>query len=230
MRIFLDTANVDEIRQAVRWGVCDGVTTNPTLYAKEATGGGSPRSYRDRVLEIAEIVDGPISAECVSRSADELVDEAREIASWHSNVVVKIPIDSAGLEAIARVSAEGIKINTTLIFSANQALLASRAGAAFVSPFIGRLDDVGHDGVQVVGEVVDLLDRYNLPTQVIAASVRTTTHVAQCAALGSHIVTVPYKVLEQMLKHPLTDRGIESFLADWQRAQAATVETGAPAS
>ncbi len=220
MRIFLDTANIEEIRQAVRWGVCAGVTTNPSLYAKES---GTGVTYQERVQEIAEAVDGPISAECVSGTADDLVEEARKIAAWHPNVVVKIPVNGAGLEAIRRVSDEGIRVNTTLIFSLNQALLASNAGAAFVSPFIGRLDDVGDDGVEVVREIVDLLDRYHLPTQVIAASVRHTAHVAQCAAVGAHIATVPFKVLEQMVKHPLTDQGIEAFLADWERAQAEVV-------
>ena len=220
MRIFLDTANVDEIRQAIRWGVCNGVTTNPSLYAKESK---SATSYRARVLEIADLVDGPISAECVSRTADELVEEARGIATWHPNVVVKIPIDAAGLEAIHRVSAEGIRVNTTLIFSASQALLAASAGAAYVSPFIGRLDDIGHDGVAIVREVVEMLDRYHLPTQVIAASIRHPGHVTACAAVGAHIATLPFKVLEQMLQHPLTDKGIEAFLADWDRAQAQTV-------
>lgn len=218
MRIFLDTANLDEIRTAVRWGVCAGVTTNPTLYAKEA---GRGVSYRDRVIEIAELVNGPVSAECVSRTADELVAEARAIAAWHPQVVVKIPIDAAGLEAIRRVSAEGIRVNTTLIFTVNQALLAASAGAAFVSPFLGRLDDVGADGVAVVREIAALLDRYHLPTQVIAASIRSPEQVAQVAAVGAHIATLPFQVLEQMLRHPLTDKGIETFLADWERAQRA---------
>ena len=217
MRIFLDTADSDEIRQAVRWGVCDGVTTNPSLFAKVSDRAGS---YKERVQEIAAIVDGPISAECVSRGADELVAEAREIASWHPNVVVKIPIDGAGLEAISRVSGEGIRVNTTLIFSANQALLAANAGAAYVSPFIGRLDDIGQDGVSLVAEIVEMLDRYHSPAQVIAASVRHVGHVSACAAVGAHIATLPFKVLQGMLQHPLTDKGIASFLADWDRAQA----------
>ncbi len=223
MRIFLDTANVDEIREAVRWGVCDGVTTNPTLFAKES---GDGVTYRERILEIAEIVDGPISAECVSRSADELVVEARELASWHPNVVVKIPVDEAGLEAISHVSAEGIHVNTTLVFSVNQALLSANAGATYVSPFIGRLDDIGQDGVAMVREVLELFDRYHLPTQVIAASVRHTGHVQACAAAGAHIATLPHKVLKQMVKHPLTDKGIDAFLADWERAQSAVVGSG----
>ncbi|PZC49282.1 MAG: transaldolase [Chloroflexi bacterium] len=217
MRLYLDTADSDEIRQAVAWGVCDGVTTNPSLFAKVS---GSAGSYKERVQEIAGIVDGPISAECVSRTADALVEEAREIASWHPNVVVKIPIDAAGLEAISRVSAAGIQVNTTLIFSANQALLAANAGAAYVSPFIGRLDDIGQDGVTLVAEIVEMLDRYHLPTQVIAASVRHTQHVTACASVGAHIATLPFPVLASMLQHPLTDKGIATFLADWDRAQA----------
>lgn len=217
MRIFLDTANLEEIETAARWGVLAGVTTNPSLYAKES---GDGVSYRARVQEIAAIVDGPISAECVSRRADDLVEEAREIASWHANVVVKIPIDAAGLEAIRRVSEEGIRVNTTLIFSVQQALLAASAGAAFLSPFVGRLDDVGQDGLALVGEIVDLLDRYHLPAQVIAASLRHPEHVAGAAAVGAHIATVPFSVLQQMLHHPLTDKGIATFLADWERAQA----------
>jgi transaldolase len=220
MRIFLDTANVDEIREAVRWGVCDGVTTNPSLFAKES---GSGVTYQQRIQEIAAIVDGPISAECVSRTADELVEEARELASWHPNVVVKIPVDGAGLEAISRVSAEGIRVNTTLIFSVNQALLAANAGAAYVSPFIGRLDDIGQDGMVLVRETLELFDRYHMTTQLIAASVRHTGHVQACAAVGAHIATMPLKVLKQMVSHPLTDKGIDVFLADWRKAQAAPV-------
>ena len=223
MRIFLDTANMDDIRKAVSWGICDGVTTNPSLYAKEA---GSGVTYRERILEIAEIVDGPISAECVSRTAKELVEEAREIASWHKNVVVKIPIDAVGLRAINQVSSEGIRVNTTLIFSVNQALLAANAGASYVSPFIGRLDDIGHDGMELVADIVALLDQYNLPTQVIAASVRHTTHAVRCAEVGAHIMTAPMKVLEQMLQHPLTDKGITTFLEDWDKAKSGAMTQG----
>ncbi len=222
MRLFLDTANIDEIRTAARWGVLAGVTTNPSLYARESASGVS---YRDRILEIAQVVNGPISAECVSTSAEALVAEARNLAAWHPNVVVKIPITPDGLEAISRVSRDGIRVNVTLIFSVNQALLAAQAGAAYVSPFLGRLDDIGNDGVGVVREVVELLDRYHLPTQVIAASIRTPQHVAQVAAVGAHIATVPFKVLEQMIQHPLTDAGIERFLADWKQAQSRTVGT-----
>ena len=215
MRLFLDTANIDEIRRAVDLGVLAGVTTNPTLIAKEV---GVP--YRDRVIEIARLVDGPISAECLSRTADELVEEARQIAAWHPNVVVKIPIDEEGLKAISRLSQEGIRINTTLIFSTNQALLAATAGATYVSPFIGRLDDIGEDGIALVRDIVQIFDRFHLPTQVLAASLRHQHHVAAAARAGAHIATIPYSVLLEMIKHPLTDIGIERFLSDYQRALA----------
>ena len=213
MRLFLDTANIDEIRHAADLGVLAGVTTNPTLIAREV---GVP--YRDRVIEIARLVDGPISAECISRTADELVEEARAIAAWHPNVVVKIPIDAEGLKAVARLSREGIRINTTLIFSANQALLAATAGATYVSPFVGRLDDIGEDGMALVREIVAIFDRFHIPTQVLAASLRHTRHVLETAQAGAHISTIPYSVLLDMLKHPLTDIGIERFLSDYQRA------------
>ena len=226
MRIFLDTAHLDEIEQAVRWGVCDGVTTNPSLHARAvAREGSGALQYHDRILRIAEIVEGPISAECVSRDEDDLVAEALELASWHERVVVKIPIDANGLAAIRRVSQQGVQVNTTLIFSLNQALLAARAGAAYVSPFVGRLDDIGHDGMQLVRDAVQVLDQYHLPAQVIAASLRGPQHAAQAALAGAHIATLPFGVLEQMLKHPLTDKGIEAFLADWRSAQAQLAPT-----
>ena len=208
MRLFMDTANIEDIRRGAAMGVVDGVTTNPSLVAAEGV------EYRDRVLEICEVVDGPISAECISTSADDLVEEARRIAAWHENVVVKIPMTEEGLQAIARVSAEGIRVNTTLIFSANQALLAARAGATFVSPFIGRLDDGGQDGMDVVRESVEIFETYHLPTQVLAASIRHTRHVTEAALAGAHIATIPTKVLFDMITHPLTDAGIERFLAD----------------
>lgn len=209
MRLFLDTANIEQIREIVRMGVLSGVTTNPTLMAKE-----QGISYRDRVVEICEAVDGPVSAECTSRSVAELVIEGREVAAWHPNVVVKIPIDDVGLEATSTLAAEGIKINMTLIFSANQALLAATAGATYVSPFVGRLDDAGHDGMEVVRESVEIFDRYHLPAQVLAASLRHPRHIIEAARAGSQIATLPYAVLKSMLKHPLTDTGIERFLED----------------
>jgi transaldolase len=208
MRIFMDTANIDDIRRGARMGVLDGVTTNPSLLAREGV------EYRDRVLEICELVDGPISAECISSDPDELVAEARRVASWHPNVVVKIAMSEAGLEAIQRVSAEGIRVNTTLIFSANQALLAARAGAAFVSPFVGRLQDAGHDGLEVVREIVTIFELHDLSTQVLAASIRGARDVTDAALAGAHIATLPPNVLFQMVHHPLTDAGIERFLAD----------------
>lgn len=212
MRLFLDTANIDHIRSVVRMGVLAGVTTNPSLMAQE-----SGVTYRDRVVEICEIVKGPVSAECVSRDVQGLLDEGRSIAKWHEHVVVKVPMDAAGLEATSILSKEGITINMTLVFSANQALLAALAGATYISPFVGRLDDAGHDGMEVVRQSVQIFDRYNLPAQVLAASIRTAPHVIQAALAGSHVATLPYVVFQQMLKHPLTDVGIERFLADSQK-------------
>lgn len=208
MKLYLDTANIDDIRRAAAMGVIAGVTTNPTLVAREGV------EYRDRVMEICEAVDGPISAECISMELDPLVEEARRVAAWHPNVVVKIPLTEVGLQAMHRVSTEGIRVNCTLVFSANQALLAARAGAAFVSPFIGRLQDAGHDGMEVVRESVTLFELHGIDTEVIAASVRGTRDVTDAALAGSHIATVPPAVLYQMLRHPLTDAGIERFLAD----------------
>jgi transaldolase len=209
MRLFLDTANIDEVREAARMGILSGVTTNPTLMAKE-----KGITYRERVVEICEAVNGPVSAECISRDLRELVAEGRELAAWHANVVVKIPIDETGLEATSILSREGIKINTTLVFSANQALLAATAGATFVSPFVGRLDDAGQDGMEVVRESVEIFDRYHLPAQVLAASLRHPRHIVEAAQAGASIATIPYAVLKAMVKHPLTDVGIERFLAD----------------
>jgi transaldolase len=212
MRLFLDTANIEEIREAAKLGVLSGVTTNPTLMAKERG-----VEYRERVVEICEVVKGPVSAECIARDVPGIIAEAREVAGWHPDVVVKIPIDAAGLEATAALAKEGVKVNMTLIFSANQSLLAALAGAAYVSPFVGRLDDAGHDGMEVVRDTVEIFDRYNLPSQVIAASLRHPRHVIAAAKAGAHIATLPYKVLLGMLKHPLTDAGIERFLADARR-------------
>jgi transaldolase len=212
MRIFLDTANIDEIREAARLGVLSGVTTNPTLMAKE---GGV--TYRDRVVEICEVVKGPVSAECLAREVPGLLEEARSIAAWHEHVVVKIPCDTVGLEATSLLSKEGVRVNMTLVFSVNQSLLAALAGATYVSPFVGRLDDAGHDGMEVVREAVEIFDCYHLPAQVLAASLRHPRHVVAAARAGAHIVTLPYGVLKAMIKHPLTDVGIERFLADARR-------------
>ena len=211
MRLFMDTANIDDIRRGVAMGVVEGVTTNPTLVAKEGV------EYRDRVLEIAAVVDGPISAECISTAADDLVEEGRRIAGWHPNVVVKVAMTEEGLQAISRLSADGVRINCTLIFSANQALLAARAGATYVSPFVGRLDDAGQDGMEVVSEIVQIFETYHLPAQVLAASLRHPQHVTQAALAGAHVATIPAALLLQMVRHSLTDAGIERFLADAAR-------------
>jgi transaldolase len=214
MKLWLDTASIDEIRAAARFGVISGITTNPSLWAKAASG----TDYRDVVLEICSIIDGPISAECLAQDVDGLVDEARNISKWHPNVVVKIPLDENGLEAIYRVSREGIKVNTTLIFQPNQALLAAQAGATYVSPFVGRLDDIGQEGMAVVREIVEIFDRYHMPTQVLAASLRHPLHVVQAAQAGAHIATMPYAVFKAMFRHPLTDAGIQKFLEDARKA------------
>jgi transaldolase len=209
MRLFLDTADIDEIREVHRMGVLAGVTTNPSLMAKV-----SGKSYRDRVVEICELVQGPVSAECTSRDVAGLLEEGRQIDSWHTDVVVNIAIDANGLEAASTLAKEGIKINMTLVFTANQALMAALAGCTYVSPFVGRLDDIGLDGMEVVRDSVEIFDRYNLPAQVLAASIRGPQHVTQAALAGAHIATIPYSVMQAMIKHPLTDTGIERFLAD----------------
>lgn len=210
MLIFLDSANIEEIQQANDWGVISGVTTNPSLIAKEG------RNFEQVVREIAAIVDGPISAEVISLDSEQMVKEAETLARIHPNIVIKIPITPEGLKATKILSRQNIKVNMTLIFSTNQALLAARAGAAFVSPFIGRLDDINQDGMGLIEETAAVFRNFNLDTQIIAASIRHPLHVTQAALLGAHIATVTFKVLQQMVKHPLTDAGIEKFLADWE--------------
>jgi transaldolase len=210
MKIFIDTANVDEIRKANELGVVAGVTTNPSLIAQEG------RNFVEVIKEIVSIVDGPISAEVISLQAEEMIKEAEELAKIHPNVVIKIPMTEDGLKAIKALSAKGIKTNVTLIFSANQALLAALAGATYVSPFVGRLDDIGENGMQLISDIVDIFYQYQFSTQVIVASVRHPIHVLEAAKLGAHIATIPYKVIVQMTKHPLTEKGIERFLADWE--------------
>ena len=211
MRIFLDTANIEHIRRAVMLGVVSGVTTNPTLLAKEGR-----KDYKAAIQEICSIVDGPVSVEALSQETDSIVKEARELASWASNVVVKIPITETGLEAIAILSRESIRVNLTLCFSLNQALLGALAGAAYVSPFVGRLDDAGHEGMMLVADIVQTFLWYDLPTQVIAASIRHPLHCVAAAQAGAHIATVPYDVLMRMIHHPLTTEGISRFLEDWR--------------
>jgi transaldolase len=210
MKIFLDTANVEHIKEANSWGIIDGVTTNPSLIAREG------RSFKEVVEEICSIVDGPISAEAVSQDAKGMVKEGRELVKIHDNVNIKIPMTSEGLKAVRELTARDIDTNVTLVFSANQALLAAKAGATFVSPFIGRLDDAGHEGMQIVHDIVQIYLNYAFDTEIIVASVRHPLHVVEAAKTGAHISTVPWKVLQLMVKHPLTDIGIEKFLADWE--------------
>ncbi len=210
MRIFLDTANLGEIREAWEMGIISGVTTNPSLVAKEG------RVFEEVVREIAGIVDGPISAEVVSLEPDGMVREAREIARWHRNIVIKIPMTPAGMKAVKILDAEGVKTNVTLVFSAVQALLAARAGATYVSPFVGRLDDVGNEGLAVVRDTAEIFEIHGITTQIIAASIRHPIHVIEAAKAGAHVATVPFAVLMNMLKHPLTDIGITRFLKDWE--------------
>jgi transaldolase len=212
MRIFLDTANIEHIRQGVRLGVVTGVTTNPTLVSKEGH-----KDYQAMVKEICSIVPGPVSAEVVVEGLPAMLEQARQIAAWAPNVVIKIPATAEGLEVTSALKKENIKVNMTLCFSVNQALLAALAGATFISPFVGRLDDTGHDGMALVKDIVDVFKNYpDLTTKVLAASIRHPLHCIAAAKAGAHIATVPYSVLLQMIKHPLTDIGIERFLTDWK--------------
>ena len=213
MRFFIDTAKVEDIKKANDMGIICGVTTNPSLIAKEG------RDFTEVISEIASIVDGAISGEvkATTEKAEDMIKEGREIAAIHKNMVVKIPMTVEGLKAVKVLSAEGIKTNVTLVFSANQALLAARAGATYVSPFLGRLDDISQPGIELIEDIVNIFKTHNINTQIIAASVRHTMHVTQCAIAGADIATVPYSVIEQMTKHPLTDQGIEKFKADYKK-------------
>ena len=210
MKLFLDTANVDEISQANDMGVICGVTTNPSLIAKEG------RDFVEVVKEITTIVDGPISAEVISLEADKMVEEAKPLAAIHKNIIIKIPMCAAGLKAVKQLTKLGIKTNVTLVFSAAQALLAARAGATYVSPFLGRLDDIGTNGMILIEEIADIFKLHDIKTEIIAASIRHPIHVIDAARAGCDIATVPYKVITQMINHPLTDKGIERFLKDWE--------------
>lgn len=210
MKIFIDTANVEEIRKANEMGVICGVTTNPSLIAKEG------RVFKEVVAEIATIVDGPISAEVISLEGDKMVEEALELSKIHKNIVIKIPMTAEGLKAISILSKKGVKTNVTLIFSPSQALLAARAGASYVSPFVGRLNDISSDGNKLVESIAAIFDIHGITTEIIAASIRSPEDVADAALSGAHIATIPYKVICQMIKHPLTDAGIERFLKDWE--------------
>ena len=216
MKLFLDTANIEEIRHGARLGVISGVTTNPSLAATE--GIGSTESYKAAVQEIADIVDGPISVEVVSQDAEGMVAEGREIAEWIPNPWVKIPSTTAGFEAIATLSRDGIKINQTLCFSLNQALLGAQAGSTVVSPFVGRLDDIGSQGMALIRQIVTVFKDHQIKTEVLAASIRHVLHCTEAAEAGAHIATVPYRILVQMAQHPLTDAGVARFLSDWEKA------------
>ncbi len=221
MHIFLDTANIEQIRQGAKLGVVSGVTTNPTLMMKEGLA-----DYEAAVKEICTIVSGPVSVEVVSEEPGEMLRQARTMAKWAPNVVIKIPSTLAGLEVTSALAKEKIKVNFTLCFSLNQALLGALAGAAFVSPFVGRLDDVGDDGMTLVSDIVEVYDYYNLSTEVIAASIRHPQHCVAAAKAGAHIATVPYSVLIQMMQHPLTDVGVARFMADWRSAAQKSSKTG----
>lgn len=210
MRLFIDTANIEEIREVSEWGVLSGVTTNPSLVAKEG------RNMEDVIREITSLVSGPISAEVLATDVEGMVEEGKRAASWGDNVVIKIPMTEDGLKATCELSQSGIEVNVTLIFSTNQALLAAQAGASFVSPFIGRLDDIGHDGMDIIRDVAEVYAYYAIPTEVIAASIRHPLHVVESARNGADVATVPYKVLKAMVKHPLTESGLEKFIADWE--------------
>jgi transaldolase len=211
MKFFLDTANIEEIRKAADLGIIDGVTTNPSLMAKEG------RDPVEVLREICSVVDGPVSAEVVATAAADMISEAKELAGIHRNIVVKIPMIEEGLKAVRKLASLGIKTNVTLVFSAPQALLAAKAGASFVSPFVGRLDDISHPGMELVGEIMDIYGNYSFETEVIVASIRNPLHVVEAARMGADIATIPYSVIAQLMKHPLTDIGLEKFLKDWEK-------------
>ncbi|MBN2122262.1 fructose-6-phosphate aldolase [Candidatus Micrarchaeota archaeon] len=213
MKFFLDTAKVEEIRAATELGICDGVTTNPTLIMK------SGRSQEEVVKEIAQIVRGPVSVEVIAEDAPGMVKEAEEFSAWASNIVIKVPMTKEGMKAVRILSEKGIKTNVTLVFSATQALIAAKAGATYISPFVGRLDDVSSDGMELIEQIMDILDNYEFETELIVASVRDPIHVVEAARLGAHIATIPAGVLEKMWNHPLTDKGIAQFLEDYEKSK-----------
>lgn len=217
MKFFIDSAAIDEIREAASLGILDGVTTNPSLVAKEG------RNFRELLDEILEIVDGPVSAEVVAIDTDGILKEGRELAAIHPNIVVKVPLIREGIKAVRILSAEGIKTNVTLCFSPTQALLAAKAGATYISPFVGRLDDISHDGMEVIRQIVAIYSNYGYTTQVLAASIRHPLHVVESALAGADVATIPFKVIDMMFRHPLTDRGLEAFLGDWKKNEARLV-------
>lgn len=220
MKFFIDTANIKEIREAADMGILDGVTTNPSLIAKEGAG----RGFKETIVEICDIVKGPVSVEVVATDKAGMLREADEFAKWSKYVVVKLPTTKEGLKACKELSGRGINTNLTLCFSANQALMVAKAGATYVSPFVGRLDDIGHVGMDVVRQIVQIYRNYDYKTQVLAASLRHPLHVIDAALAGAHVGTIPFKVLDQMIKHPLTDRGLDAFLKDWEKVRAAFEE------
>lgn len=211
MKIFVDTANLDDIKRACEWGIADGVTTNPTLVAKENC------EFKTRILEICDIVDGPVSAEIVSLDYEGMVREAREISSWHPNIVIKVPMTKDGMRAVKTLTAESIKTNVTLMFSPTQTLLAAKAGGTYLSVFVGRLDDIGHSGMDVVRDAVNMVNTFGFKSQVIVASIRHQMHVLEAIRAGAHVATIPFKVIDDMYHHPLTDIGIKKFLDDWAK-------------
>jgi transaldolase len=213
MKFFIDTASINEIREANAMGILDGVTTNPSLIAKE----GKP--FKETILEICSIVDGPVSVEVTAVDATGMCKEGNEYAKWHKNVVVKLPTTKEGLKACKCLTQSGIKTNLTLCFSPNQALMVAKAGATYVSPFVGRLDDISHEGMLLVRDIIQIYKNYGFKTQVLAASLRSPMHVAQAALAGAHVATIPFKVLDQLIKHPLTDKGLDTFLKDWEKAK-----------
>ena len=214
MKFFIDTANFEEIKEAYSWGILSGVTTNPSLVAKEPG-----VNFHDRLREIAELVNGSVSGEVISLDAEGMIREGEELAAIHPNITVKLPMTPAGLQACKHFSEKGIKANVTLIFSANQALMAARAGATYVSPFLGRLDDIGHNGVELISTIADIFTIHDIKTEIIAASIRHPQHITEAALAGAHISTTPFNVLKQLFNHPLTDKGIEGFLADWSKRE-----------
>ncbi len=211
MKFFIDTANINEIKEAASYGLLDGVTTNPSLVAKEG------KNFRELLDEIIKIVDGPISAEVVSTDYDGIMKEAHELANIHKNIVVKVPLIKEGIKAVKSLTEEGIKTNVTLCFSPSQALLAAKAGATYISPFVGRLDDISHDGMELVQQIVQIYNNYNFKTQVLVASIRHPLHLVEAALMGAHVATMPFDVINKLFRHPLTDLGLEKFLSDWKK-------------
>ncbi len=213
MKFFIDTANIDEIKEAASFGMVDGVTTNPSLVAKEG------KDFKQLLNEIVEVVDGPISAEVVSTNYEGMMKEARELAAIHKNIVVKIPLIKEGLKAVKSLTEEGIKTNVTLCFSPTQALMAAKAGATYISPFVGRLDDISHDGMQLIEQIIQIYDNYGFETEVLVASVRHPMHVVQAALMGADVATIPFSVIDKLFNHPLTTKGLDKFLSDWKKLE-----------